>query len=150
MVLVYNDKHQLIKIFNNIEKTSKKLNILVTILIRYKKSTKLYNKSLYLKNSNIKNILYNSLIGKKHSLETKELIRNTLKNRLNKLLPVNIRNLETNIIKSFATNLEAANYLKASISILIRYKYKKILFQKYFISDKRYRLKNINLKNKIL
>jgi hypothetical protein len=68
--------------------------------------------------------------GKTHTIETK--------NRLSliKSLPVKIMNIETNIVKYFPSNIEAAKYLGISVSTLRRYKKKsKILNRKYIITN---------------
>lgn len=68
--------------------------------------------------------------GKTHTIETK--------NRLSliKSLPVKIMNIETNIVKYFPSNIEAAKYLGIGVSTLRRYKKKsKILNRKYIITN---------------
>lgn len=72
-----------------------------------------------------------SRLGIKHSLKPKKLIANTLKNRLKELLPIKVTNIETNTTLYFATNLEAAKYLKVGERTLGRYKSnKKLLINK--------------------
>ena len=81
--------------------------------------------------------------GCKRSEETKKLISNTLKNRLIKLLPVKVTNIETNVINYFPNNKEAAKYLGTSERTLIRYKSKgKIFFKKYIITNNIYNHKS--------
>ena len=76
-------------------------------------------------------------LNNKLSKETKQLISNALKNRLIKLLPIQVTNIETNGIKCFANNREAAKYLNISETTLIRYKSKgKILLKKYLVVNK--------------
>lgn len=80
-----------------------------------------------------------SRLGSKQSKETKQLIGKVLKNRLTIILPIKITNIETNTIKSFANNLEAAKYLNISVRTLGRYKSKKkILLKKYLITNNIY------------
>jgi hypothetical protein len=63
-----------------------------------------------------------SRLGTKHLPETKKLISVSQKNRLARLFPIEVLNLETNTSKDFANNLEAAKYLNISIHTLSRYK----------------------------
>ena len=87
------------------------------------------------------NILYvaGSRLGHKPSEETKQIISNTLKNRLTKLLPIKITNIETNIVRSFANNQEAAKHLGISVRTLGRYKSEgKILLKIYKITNSIY------------
>ncbi len=73
------------------------------------------------------------------SEETRQLISDKLKNRLKTLLPIKVTNIETNIIKYYANNREAAKYLNISERTLGRYKSKKkILFNKYLITNELY------------
>lgn len=79
-----------------------------------------------------------SRLGSKQSLTTKILIANSLKNRYKKLefSRVKLLDIETNIIKYFANNLEAAKYLRVSERTLGRYKSNtKILKKKYLITN---------------
>lgn len=80
-----------------------------------------------------------SKLGYKHSLITKNLISNTLKNRLINIKPIKVVNIETKIITYFATNLEAANFLGTSLRTLGRYKNgRKLLYNKYCILNNIY------------
>lgn len=80
-----------------------------------------------------------SRLGSKQSEASKQLISNTLKNRLKKLLPIKIMNIKTNTIKYFANNLEAAKYLGVSVRTLSRYKNKRTIFlNKYLITNNMY------------
>jgi hypothetical protein len=75
-------------------------------------------------------------LDSKLSKETKQLISNALKNRLIKLLPIKITNIETDTIKYFPNNKEAAKYIGTSETTLIRYKSKgKILLKKYITTN---------------
>lgn len=74
-----------------------------------------------------------SPLGRKLSTETREKISATLKTRLSKLLPIKVICLETQKIKHFATNLEAAKFLGVSLRTLTRYKNTKVLKNKYMI-----------------
>ena len=79
-----------------------------------------------------------SRLGSKQSLKTKLLIADSLKNRYRKsqFSRVKIFDIETNIIKYFGNNLEAAKYLGVSERTLGRYKSKiKILKKKYLITN---------------
>lgn len=79
-----------------------------------------------------------SRLGSKQSLTTKILIANSLKNRNKKLefSRVKLLDIETNIIKYFANNLEAAKYLRVSERTLGRYKSNtKMLKKKYLITN---------------
>lgn len=77
-----------------------------------------------------------SPLGYKHTLNTKKLISNSLKNRLTNLLPIKVMDIETNTIELFRSNLEAANCLKVSERTLGRYKSnKKLLLKKYLITN---------------
>ena len=80
-----------------------------------------------------------SCLGNKPSEKTKLLISNTLRNRLIKLLPIKVMNLETNTIRRFANNEKAAKYLGTSVNTLVRYKCKgKLLFKIYLITNDMY------------
>lgn len=77
-----------------------------------------------------------SRLGSKHSLETRKLISNTLKNHLIKITPIQVTDIQTNTIKSFPNNLETAKYLGISVRTLSRYKSNKsILLKRYLITN---------------
>jgi hypothetical protein len=77
-----------------------------------------------------------SRFGSKHSLETKKLISNTLKNNLINIMPIKVTDIETNSVKYFPNNLQTAKYLGVSVRTLSRYKStKSILLKKYLISN---------------
>jgi hypothetical protein len=77
-----------------------------------------------------------SPLGYKHTLNTKKLISNSLKNRLTNLLPIKVIDIETNTIQLFRSNLEAANYLKVSRRTICRYKSNnKLLLKRYLITN---------------
>ena len=139
-VWVYYFNNKLVNILDNALKASRYYNIPYTTISRYIKSDKLYENKYYfytkdnelidkeqyyhLKSErNIFNIT-NSGLGNKSTEETKQKISNTLKNRLTKLLPIKVTNIETNVIRYFANNLEAAKFLGLSVSTLVRYKNK--------------------------
>jgi hypothetical protein len=77
-----------------------------------------------------------SPLGYKHTLKTKKLISNSLKNRLTNPLRIKVIDIETNTIKLFRSILEAANYLKVSERTLGRYKSNnKLLLKRYLITN---------------
>lgn len=139
-VWVYDCNKNLIKIFDNISKVSELFNIPRTTLYRYIKSGKLYENTYYFHKTKLNlekpKCTISPNLSNKLSKETKQLISNTLKNRLVKLLPLKITNIETNAIKYFSNNKEAAKYLGTSETTLGRYKSKgKILLKKYTITN---------------
>jgi len=74
--------------------------------------------------------------GYVQSKKTRELISKSLRNRLIKLLPIKVTNIETNTIKRFASNEKAAKYLGTSVNTLVRYKSKgKLLFNLHLITN---------------
>jgi group I intron endonuclease len=69
-----------------------------------------------------------SFFGKIHTIKSRNLIA------LKKFLPIKVTNVETNNVKIFKNNSEAAKHLKVGESTLRRYKKKgKILLKKYLI-----------------
>jgi len=71
-----------------------------------------------------------SFFGKTHSIETKNRIA------LTKLLPVKVTNIETNKVRIFKNNLNAAKHFKIGESTLRRYKKEgKILLEKYVVTN---------------
>jgi group I intron endonuclease len=128
---VYDNNKKLIKTLNSINKASELFSIPPTTISRYIKSGKLYENTYYFYKSDTSRRL-----GSKLYEETKLLISNSLKNRLTKLLRTKVMNIETNIIKYFPNNKEAAKYTGTSETTLIRYKSKgKILLKKYLITN---------------
>jgi predicted transcriptional regulator len=140
---VYNSNKELINTLGSKKKVSELYDIPSTTLSRYIQSGRLYKDKFFFMLS--KDILKVADLrsGYKLSEETKQIIsntlKNTLKNRLTKLLPIQVKNINTNITKSFATNLEAAKYLGISVSTLGRYKSRsKILLKTYKITNNIY------------
>lgn len=75
-----------------------------------------------------------STFGKKHSLKTKNLISNSMKNYSNKIIRIKVINLETKNILYFSNNLEAGKYFGRCERTLRKYKNEKKLFlSKYLI-----------------
>jgi DNA invertase Pin-like site-specific DNA recombinase len=143
-IRVYNNNKELINTLGSKKGVSELYNIPYTTLSRYIKSSKLYNNKYYfhIPEYNTLNIVVLQLANKQ-SKETKQTISNTLKNRLIKLLPIQVIDINTNITKSFATNLEAAKYLGVSVRTLGRYKSKgKILLGSYKITNNIYNNKS--------
>jgi len=137
-IQVYDSNKKLINIFNSTSKVIELFNIPRTTLSRYIKLGKLYENTFYFSktNLNLKQECNIKTLDRKLSEETNQLISNALKNRLLKLLPIKIMDIETNIIKYFPNNKEAAKYLGTSETTLIRYKNKgKILLKKYIITN---------------
>jgi len=142
-IWVYDSKKKLINIFYSITQVSESFNIPPTTLSRYIKSGKLYENTFYfhriklnLRKSECNVDAKGSDLDSKLSKETKQLISNALKNRLIKLLPIKITNIETDTIKYFPNNKEAAKYIGTSETTLIRYKSKgKILLKKYITTN---------------
>lgn len=132
-IQVYDSNKKLINIFNSTSKVIELFNIPRTTLSRYIKLGKLYENTFYFSKTNLKQECNIKTLDSKLSEETNQLISNALKNRLLKLLPIKIMNIETNIIKYFPNNKEAAKYLGTSETTLIRYKSKgKILLKKIY------------------
>lgn len=142
-ISVYDSNKNLINIFNGINKVSKWFNIPPTTIDRYIKSGKLYENTFYFYRTKLNLIkskcdteIFGPSLDSNLSNETKQLISNTLKNRLKKLLPIKVTNIETNALKYFPSNKEAANYLGTSERTLGRYKSEgKILLKKYKITN---------------
>jgi hypothetical protein len=140
---VYDSNKKLINIFYSINKVSESFNIPPTTLFRYIKSGKLYEDTFYFHRTKLNLIkskydtkIFDPSLDSNLSNETKQLISNTLKNRLKKLLPIKVTNIETNAINYFPSNKEAAKYIGTSETTLIRYKSKgKILLKKYVITN---------------
>lgn len=76
-----------------------------------------------------------SPLEQKVSSKTRESISNTLSNNLTILLPIRVINLETKEVNSFSNNLKASIFLDTSESTLIRYINKKVLKEKYWITN---------------
>lgn len=141
-IWVYDCNKNLINIYNSISKVSESFNIPPTTLSRYIKSGKLYENTFYFQNTELNLVntectikTISPSLSNTLSKETKQLISNVLKNRL-KLLPIQVTNIETNAIKCFANNRDAAKSLNISEKTLIRYKSKgKILLKKYRITN---------------
>lgn len=75
-----------------------------------------------------------STFGKKHSLKTKNLISNSMKNYSTKIIRIKVINLETKNILYFSNNLEAGKYFGRCERTLRKYKNEKKLFlSKYLI-----------------
>ena len=141
-ICVSDSNKNFINLFNSINKVSESFNIPPTTLSRYLKSGKLYEDTFYFSRTNlnlIKSKGNTDILGcldSNLSNETKQLISNSLKNRLNKLLPIKVTNIETNAINYFPNNKEAAKFIGTSETTLIRYKSKgKILLKKHVITN---------------